>query len=178
MIFKIVKWVLITFSLLFFLAVLLGDIPLGPTYEPTFKEVEDNPEPQPVIYSIGDRVVVGDIAYTVTNVRAVGSVGDYGMVEIADGVFLMVELEVENLGDETKTLSSSYVKAIDSQGRTFEYDNDAWIYLEDSLLLKQIQPGLPTKGETIFDVPEGESFFIEVSSGLWGENKLIAVGNT
>lgn len=100
------------------------------------------------------------------------------MVEIADGVFLMVELEVENLGDETKTLSSSYVKAIDSQGRTFEYDNDAWIYLEDSLLLKQIQPGLPTKGETIFDVPEGESFFIEVSSGLWGEKELIAVGNT
>lgn len=76
MIFKIVKWVLITFSLLFFLAVLLGDIPLGPTYKPTFKEVEDNPEPQSVIYSIGDRVVVGDIAYTLTNVRAVGSVGD------------------------------------------------------------------------------------------------------
>lgn len=178
MIFKIIKWVLITISLLLLLAVLLGDIPMGPTFKPTFQEVEDDPDPQPVIYSIGDRVVAGDIAYTVTNVRTVGAVGNYGMGEKADGVFLMVELVVENLGDETETMSSSYVKAIDSQGRSFEYGNDAWVYLEDSLLLKQIQPGLPTKGETIFDVPKGESFFVEVSSGLWGEKKLIAVGNT
>ncbi len=178
MIFKVVKWVLITIAVLVLLAIFLGDLPTGPTFTPTSERVEDVPATQPEIYSIGDRVVVGDIAYTITNVRTLGAVGNYGMAEKADGIFLMVELEVENLGDETRTLSSSYVKAIDSQGRSFEYDNDAWVYLEDSLLLKQIQPGLPTRGETIFDVPIGESFFIEVSSGLWGEKKLISVGST
>jgi hypothetical protein len=134
---------------------------------------------EPTYYSVGDKVTVGDIAYTVNDARTASSVGNSFASEQADGIFIIVDLTIENMGDESADISSSYIKVIDSQGRTFESDEGAWIYLDNNLLFKQLQPGLPTNGQTIFDVPEGESFILEVTDSFWGSNtKYITLGST
>jgi len=50
----------------------------------------------------------------------------------------------ENLGKQSTTIDSSFMKIIDSQQREFSSDSKSWIYLKDNIFLKQVQPGLPT----------------------------------
>lgn len=128
-------------------------------------------------YKVGDRVVIGDIAYTVTNVRTTDSVGNEYSNAKADGVFVIVDMTIENLGKETTSITSSYAKIIDSQGRSFESDSDAWVYIENNILVKQIQPGLPVKGQAIYDVPKGITCELQVTDSIWGsDTKLISLG--
>src|SRR5690606_18566654 len=119
-------------------------------------------------YKVGDRVVVGERAYTITDVRTASSVGDDFTKQTATGIFVIVTMNVENIGKESATMSSTDVKIIDSEGRTFESDTEAWTALKENILLKQIQPGLPVVGQTIFDVPKGITANLQVSSGIWG----------
>jgi len=134
-------------------------------------------EPTSKTYKIGDRVIVGDRAYTITDIKTASSVGDEFTKKEATGIFVIVNMTVENIGKESATLSSSDVKIIDSKGRTFESDTEAWTALKENILLKQIQPGLPVMGQTIFDVPKGITANLQVSSGIWGtDTKLISLG--
>lgn len=131
----------------------------------------------PETYKVGDRVVVGERAYTITDVRTASSVGDDFTKQTATGIFVIVTMNVENIGKESATMSSTDVKIIDSEGRTFESDTEAWTALKENILLKQIQPGLPVVGQTIFDVPKGITANLQVSSGIWGtDTKLISLG--
>ena len=131
----------------------------------------------PETYKVGDRVVVGERAYTITDVRTASSVGDEFTKQTATGIFVIVTMNVENIGKESATMSSTDVKIIDSEGRTFESDTEAWTALKENILLKQIQPGLPVVGQTIFDVPKGITANLQVSSGIWGtDTKLISLG--
>lgn len=181
---KIIKGLVIIFGLLFLIG-LLGGSPDDQTTsydEGRSSESASAKSPQtstPDYYSIGDRVVVGDIAYTVTRMYTAQSVGNDMFGDKADGIFIIVDMKLENLGKESMTISSDYVKAIDSQARVFESDSGAWIHLEDNIFLKQLQPGLPSTGQAIFDVPPGESITLEVTDGLWSSKKaLIRIGNT
>ena len=129
------------------------------------------------VYKMGDRVVVGDMAYTVTNFREAGLVGDQYANAKPNGIYVIVDMTIENLGKESTTISSSYAKIIDSQERTSESDPTAWVYLQDNILLKQIQPGLPVRGQEIFDVPEGITCNLQVTDSAWGGNTaLISLG--
>ncbi len=122
---------------------------------------------EPVSYNIGDRVTVGDRAYTITNIRTTAFVGDEYTKTTATGVYVLVTMTIENTGKESDTMSSGDLKIVDLQGRTFESDTNAWATLKDNILLKQIQPGLPVTGETIFDVPKGINATLQVTDGGW-----------
>jgi len=181
---KIVKIVLGIFVVLLFVGI-IGSSGDNTTNQAQTKTPSSNseaasaPASAPTTYKIGDRVVVGERAYTVTNVKTASYVGDEYYKVKADGIFVIVSMTIENIGKESGTMSTNDAKIIDSQGRTYESDNEAWSSLNDNLFLKQIQPGLPAKGETIFDVPKGITCNLEVSEGGWGtDTKLIALGNT
>ncbi len=165
---KKVGYILAIFILVF--------ITLGCTGNQTNTQPQENssqpaPTATPVAtsttYKVGDRVAVGDRAYTVTNVKNTAFVGDEYTKKEATGVYVLVSMTIENTGKESATMTSNDVKIIDDQGRTFESDSSAWIALKDNILLKQIQPGLPVKGETIFDVPKGINATLQVSDGGW-----------
>ena len=128
---------------------------------------------QPKYYSIGDRVVVKDIAYTVNSAHTQSSVGSQNFGNTADGIFVIVDLTIENVGTESKDISSSFFKILDSNNRVFESDNEAWVYLDDNILFKQIQPGLPTKGQAIFDVPKNTNVFLQVSGSIWDTETVV-----
>jgi signal peptidase I len=136
-------------------------------------------EASPQVYKVGDRVVVGERAYTVNNVKTASMVGDEYVNAKATGIYVIIDMTIENLGKESSTMGTNDVKLMDSEGRTFESDTKAWVYLKDNILLKQIQPGLPVHGETIFDVPQGIKCGLQVSEGGFGsEKELIALGQT
>lgn len=182
---KILKGVLIIVGVLVLLALLGGSPQEQTTTTTETKTTTTTEQPaatEPVAtkqYGIGDRVEVGELAYTITGMRTAPLVGSNDFGARADGIFMIVDMKIENLGKESKTIDSSMMKAIDSQSRTFDSDNEAWAYLENNLFLKQVQPGLPASGQVVFDVPQGESFSVEVSGGMWsGKKQLIAVGNT
>jgi len=120
-------------------------------------------------YRLGDRVVVDDIAYTIhskTESNQAGESYDYigFMGETADGIFYIFDITVENVGKESKTFWGSNIKIYDNQGRTFDHDTTAEIYLDDSFSYDQLQPGLPKRGKIVFDVPEGLEGKLEISS--------------
>ncbi|MBU1252219.1 MAG: DUF4352 domain-containing protein [Nanoarchaeota archaeon] len=131
-------------------------------------------------YKLGDRVVVDDVAYTINSKTENSQVGKsyvYGDYEsfmgtTADGIFYIFDLTVENVGMESKTLWGTNIKIYDSQGRSFDHDSMAEIYLDDSLQYDQLQPGLPKRGKIVFDVPKGLTGKLEISSTeFFSDNK-------
>lgn len=108
---------------------------------------------------IGDPVRDGKFEFTVTKVReGVKKVGSEYIGATAQGQFILVNITVENIGDESQTFSSMGQTMYDSKGREFSADDSASIYIDDSnSFLTEINPGNKVKGVIAFDVPKGVS---------------------
>lgn len=106
---------------------------------------------------IGDEVRDGKFAFTVTKVETgVKSVGDQYLGEKAQGQFVLVHLKVENIGKKPQTFWGSNQTLTDTQGRQFDADDEAAIYLDESnALMEDVNPGNTVKGVVVFDVPKG-----------------------
>ena len=121
---------------------------------------------------VGDTVVVGDLSYIVSNALMTEQVGEEYFNVNAQGVFIVVNMDVLNNGKESKQLLPYYFKLVDSKGRKFDGDNKAWIYLGDNVFLKQLQPNLLTKAQLVFDVPRTrEAYALEITNGFYGDDK-------
>ena len=124
-----------------------------------------------------DVVTVDNIAYKVTNSSTTSRVGNELIGKNADGIFIMIDLEMQNNGQQSITILDSSFKLMDSKGREFSPDNSAWVYLPNNILLKQLQPNLPTKGQLIFDVPTNpESYTLEIGDVLGTVKQYITIG--
>jgi hypothetical protein len=126
---------------------------------------------------INESVKVDNISYTLTRSQVTSTISS---IEDADGQFVVLTLRVVNTGTESETIYSDDFKLIDTQGRKFSYDT-ATLYLDNSIFLSQINPGLPTTGRIAFDVPvTPDSYYLEIGSNkLFGESsKYIYVGDT
>lgn len=127
-------------------------------------------EPKQQVHYAGEKVVVGNFAYTINSVSTTAQIGENLMGtfigEKADGIFLVLDVTIENVAKESKTLWDSNIKVIDDQGRTFEHDIAAEIYLKEGtgFTFEQMQPGLPKTGKIIFDVPADLKGMLIVSS--------------
>lgn len=121
-------------------------------------------------YYLGDKVNVGSFAYTVNSYYTTDKLGQDLMGtfigEKADGLFLIFNVTIENIGKESKTMWDSYIKVVDDQERTFEHDSTAEIYIPNGqqFLFEQMQPGLPKTGYIVFDVPKNLSGRLEIST--------------
>ncbi|MFH1972096.1 MAG: DUF4352 domain-containing protein [archaeon] len=119
-------------------------------------------------YGLGDEVIIDDISYTLHSKTESSTAGDssyYGFVgEEADGIFYIFDMTIENVGKETKTFWGENIKIEDSQGRTYDHDSMAEIWVDDSFQYAQLQPGLPKRGKIVFDIPAGLEGNIKISS--------------
>jgi hypothetical protein len=106
---------------------------------------------------IGDPVRDGKFEFTVTKVRkGVKKVGSDFASAKAQGQFVLVNVTVENIGDEPQSFSSSEQTMYDAEDREFSADDSASIYIEDSnSLYTEINPGNKVKGVVAFDIPKG-----------------------
>lgn len=134
---------------------------------------EQSQNQEKVTSKIGEQVQSGDLAFTVNGVKEYQSLGNSFTSKDAQGVFKVVSLKIENVGKETKTIDSSMIKLMDSEGRTFERSIDGQTAKglsqgQVDLFLQQVQPGLSVNGEIVFDVPESaEGLVIELRGGLF-----------
>lgn len=125
-------------------------------------------------YSIGDSIQAGDFRWKITKFSTATEIGEYMgdtlLGEKADGIFIIIDVEVENTGKSAKYLMDSYLKLIDDQNREFSPNSVAAIYLKPSgsaLMFEQINPGIIKKGKIVFDVPAGLKVAnIKLSSNL------------
>lgn len=134
---------------------------------------EQSQNQEKVTAKIGELVQSGDLAFTVNGVKEYQSLGNSFTSKDAQGVFKVVSLKIENVGKETKTIDSSMIKLMDSEGRTFVRSIDGQTAKglsqgQVDLFLQQVQPGLSVNGEIVFDVPEtAEGLVIELRGGLF-----------
>ncbi|WP_113699200.1 DUF4352 domain-containing protein [Nonomuraea lactucae] len=115
---------------------------------------DDEPKGEAKTAGIGTEVRDGKFAFTVTKVEKRARVGSELLGTDAQGVFLLVHITVENIGDEAQAFTSTAQK-LHAGGKEYEADAGAAIYLKDSKsLYEKINPGNNVKGVVLFDVPK------------------------
>lgn len=132
---------------------------------------------------IGEEVVVGDTAYTVTNAQQETRLEDpSGFESPMTGNFLVVDFTVENRGDEPISVSDIGLYVYDDQDRQFETETDVPMgYIpenKDLFLLDRLNPGLSQSARVVFSVPpDSQGYEMEVSSGVFAdETRRISLG--
>ncbi len=134
-----------------------------------------NNQEQAKIYSIGEKIIIDKIDYSVDSVFTSSALGSLYNVEEAKGVFVIISLTVKNNGNGDMSLSTTDFSLIDSQGRNYNPDISASIYLSmmnfNPFTFERLGAGLQTSGELVFDVPindtglvleiTGEGFFAD-----------------
>ncbi|MFD1570340.1 MULTISPECIES: DUF4352 domain-containing protein [Haloferacaceae] len=140
-------------------------------------------EQQTLTHDIGETFTVGDgaqeIQYTVNDYSTIedyiGSGPDLGSTP--DGIFLVVNLDMENVGDESLDITTNFLKVIDGEDRTFDADTEAGIYADqdsrisaEPISFDQLQPGLSVTRSVIFDVPSGTYRFAAQPAGIFSNS--------
>ena len=130
--------------------------------------------------AIGVPVRDGKFEFTVTRVENVGTtVGEDFLAETAQGEFVIVYVNVANIGDEGQTLESSSQKLFDAQGRSFE-PSSAMFSLPnaDKVFLENINPGNTiTDSPLLFDVAPGtELDKIELHDSMFSDGVTVELG--
>lgn len=122
------------------------------------------------IYKFKEPFVVGSFQYNFITGSLKKEIGqqimDNFMGSKADGIYVILEVEVTNVGKKTEYLTSSNIKIIDGQDREFDPDFSAGMYLTmdpafkgaESLNFDNLNPSLTKKGYIVFDIPNDNNF--------------------
>lgn len=127
---------------------------------------------QSLDHEIGESFTVGgdaqSIEYRVTDAFYQESIGA-SRTEKADGLFLVVVLEMENVGDNSFDITDRHLRAVDEQDRVFEADFGASAYANndpridaEGIGYEQLNPGLTTTRAVIFDVNPGSEYQLKI----------------
>jgi len=144
---------------------------------------KSNSQNQQINYKFGERIVHGDWAYTFNNMETKSEIGENVLGsfigEKADGIFLVFDVTIENIGKKTDYYLSDLIQIIDNQDRVFDHDSTAEIYLKDgeSFGFDQIQPGLPKRGKIVFDVPKDIKGNLRISKGIFSSKYVFVSWN-
>ena len=132
-------------------------------------QISEQKEVEP---SIGKPIQIGHFIYTINNVEFRKSVGNEFVSETADGIYMLVNLSIKNVSKETRTLEGSLFAVTDTDGIKYEYSVAASTALEMSgkktLLMKECQPNITTKGILAFEVPQKGVFYLHLIGSFWG----------
>lgn len=135
--------------------------PQGEASAPVEPPAEPSPvadEPTPITAAIGTPVRDGKLEFTVTDVERPGNtIGPDFMDATAQGEFVIVRVDVTNIGDVAQMLDSSSQVLFNDTGQEFS-PSSAIFVLEDAqkAFLENINPGNRIAGAPLlFDIPPG-----------------------
>ncbi len=120
------------------------------------------PQNQPTQVSGGlSSFVVGDFSWRITKTEKKERIrkellqGQF-LGKQANGIFLVVDVEIQNIGSSPKYASSQFLRLFDQKGRLFAPDDSISFYLgPDSVLsFELLNPGVTKKVKLVYDVPE------------------------
>lgn len=126
--------------------------------------------------SIGKPIQIGYFIYKIQNIQFRKTVGNEYFGETADGIYMLVNLSIKNISNETRTLDGSFFAVTNKNGVKYEFSTDASTALEFSggktLFLKKCQPNITTKGTLIFEVPQKDEYYLHLIGSFWGEQSV------
>jgi hypothetical protein len=90
---------------------------------------KDSEPPAEETYEIGEKATDDDYQFTVTRIKCgVSRVGDSYFGEKAQGQFCLVSLRVKNVGNDAIHFSDENQTLIDTKGKNYSPDDEAWIH--------------------------------------------------
>jgi Domain of unknown function (DUF4352) len=152
----------------------------APTQTASKAAPSETPKPEaslPAAAKVGEKVRDADYQFVVTRVTCgVKRVGDRYFGEKAQGQFCMVGLKVKNMGKEPIHFSDENQALLDTKGREYSPDDEAWLYVDDSDPYAEINPGNTLKTTVPFDVPKrAKPDFRLLKAGTWGFSEGVRV---
>lgn len=171
--------VALLYIFIFFVIIYISPSPTREIEAPVTSSEETHPrqekhEPAPVESeaSIGVPVEAGHFIYTVQKISYKKSVGDSFNGSTADGIYLLVDLSIKNISDETRTLDGTSYYVTNKNGVKYEYSVDGATSLEmagrNTIFLKECQPNITTTGVVIFEVPKKDEYYLHLAGDFWG----------
>lgn len=142
------------------------------TQESATTESEDGSGP-----SIGEIVVVGDVAWAVTDVEEsdilVSRLGS------EEGNFVIVDLSFQNNSNQDITFATPFVTLVDGEGREFEADieyNFTHVEPENNMFAAHVQPGVTKEGKIIFSVePDSSGLQLRVGEAKFASDESASI---
>lgn len=142
----------------------------------TDEVVNENPSPTTAI-KVGEKARVGNFEYLVKNPMFRKTIGNEFMSETADGIYLIVELEILNKSQETRTTQEGMFNIYDAEGNKYEISSSLEFTLAaldiKGFSMRQLQPRIPAKGVLVFEVPnKTDKYTLELSGSFWGTDTI------
>jgi hypothetical protein len=126
--------------------------------------------------SVGRPVRDGNFEFTVTGVERAPFVADPefpDLKKVAEGEYILVKMTVTNVGSQPQTFFASFNKLSDGT-KTFEADDEAWIYLGNTLA--DLTPGDSIDTAVVYDVPVGtDPKSIELHDGPFSDGVTVGL---
>jgi Domain of unknown function (DUF4352) len=133
---------------------------VAPAEEEAAPPEEQAPEPEAApAAGIGTPVRDGQFEFVVTGIENVGTeIGDpQFMSETAQGEYLIVRVDITNIGDEPRMFDASTQYLYDAESSRYDASSDAYLLDDfDKAFLEEINPGnTVTAAPLLYDVPSG-----------------------
>lgn len=144
-------WVLVVGGIL--IVGLIGSTLEDPATDKSEEKTSQNANDGAETVAVGEAISVKGTQYRAVLARTESEVGDSFTSEDADGVFVVVRIELTNLRNDTRTILSNAIKLVGGNGKVYETDSDALFSVDDPLILEEIQPDLPQEGTVVYDIP-------------------------
>jgi hypothetical protein len=146
---------------------------------PVAQNEQSQPVSTPVVekHKIGETFPVGYWTYRCNGTHWQQRIGRGLLAENPDAAFLVVDMTIRNDDKTSSTLPP--MKLVDAQGR--EYDESSKGSFTDGSfgMLKDLNPGVSSRGFVVFDVPPHGDYALKVSGGFEsGEDTLVDLSET
>ena len=124
-------------------------------------------------HSIGEPVVVGDVAWAVTDVEEsdilVSRLGS------EEGHFIIVDITFQNNSNQDITFATPFVTLVDGEGREFEPNieyNFNHIEPENNMFAAHVRPGVTKEGKIIYSVePDSSGLQLQVGEARFASDE-------
>lgn len=126
--------------------------------------------------SVEQPLRVGDVEYTVHSYKTADSVGGEYLNQKANGVYLIVNVTVKNLGKKPLSVDSDYFELRKGDSE-YESDSTAGLYANEDgkFFHDKINPDGELTGNVVFDVTketaDASDLMLQVQTGAWGTQK-------
>lgn len=126
-------------------------------------------------YGIGEVVKVGKVDYLINSVEVTKQIGGEYVNTTAKDTFLIIDISITNNEKEALNVADSFFKLFNGENE-YSSDSTGAIYLNDnSIIFKELNPGVTLQGKIVFDVPEAVATAnesnLQVQTGVWGSEK-------
>lgn len=136
-------------------------------------EQEKKQDASAPVGTVGTPLENAGTTYTVSNVENTSTIGSSYSKETTSGTFVVIDLELTNNKDETKTFMSSSAKLRTTDGKDYDTSDKGMFANDTILILEEIHPDLTTKGKLVFELPASKAAGSQlVIEDLWGDGSV------